>query len=174
MQHFNRLLQTCLIATVSLVFISCGKSGDRNRGSTSTVQINGIPVPPDPGAAADSTVVGIDSNRNGLRDEVERQIAITYGANPTQYDGVMKLAMTLQPYLVANGNSSQATLITQMAVVAGACSVEKFDGDAIAAQRAATYMFALTVNTPERFAAYRATSAASKEIATSIPSQPCE
>ena len=41
--------------------------------------INGHTLPPEPDKALnDSTLLGIDSNNNGVRDDVERWIYITY------------------------------------------------------------------------------------------------
>ncbi len=42
------------------------------------VEIDGKPVPPDPGEDGTETLLGIDSNDNGVRDDVERWIYAKY------------------------------------------------------------------------------------------------
>ncbi len=42
------------------------------------VEIDGEPVPPDPGEDGTETLLGIDSNANGVRDDVERWIYAKY------------------------------------------------------------------------------------------------
>lgn len=52
-----------------------------NPGGFLVVQILGEPsfnLPPDPGAAGDATLEGVDANNNGIRDDVERWIYLTY------------------------------------------------------------------------------------------------
>jgi len=52
-----------------------------NPGSFLVVQVLGSPtfnLPPDPGAAGDATLEGVDVNDNGIRDDIERWIYMTY------------------------------------------------------------------------------------------------
>lgn len=42
------------------------------------VEVDGKPVPPDPGEDGTETLLGIDSNDNGVRDDVERYIAARF------------------------------------------------------------------------------------------------
>ena len=52
-----------------------------NPGSYLLVQVLGAPtfqLPPDPGAAGDATLEGVDVNGNGIRDDIERWIYLTY------------------------------------------------------------------------------------------------
>jgi hypothetical protein len=72
-------LLVAMLCTASLV--SCGGSGNSstNTGSGSTAPtevINGIVVPLEPDPVANkATLAGIDTNNNGVRDDVERKIA---------------------------------------------------------------------------------------------------
>ena len=58
---------------------------DTNNTDTNTTQpplvIDGHVLPPDPGEAGKKTLLGIDSNNNGVRDDVERWIYITYNTH---------------------------------------------------------------------------------------------
>lgn len=52
-----------------------------NPGSVLLVQVLGAPtfqLPPDPGPAGDATLEGVDVNGNGIRDDIERWIYLTY------------------------------------------------------------------------------------------------
>jgi hypothetical protein len=75
-------------ALVALVLVSCGltgckapwiKGGNQDNSTvsdTSTAEIPGLP--PDPGEAGKATLAGIDSDNDGVRDDVQRYIAMTY------------------------------------------------------------------------------------------------
>ncbi len=59
----------------------CGGS-DTNRENTGEV-INGYPLPPEPEPDKNNeTLLGIDDNKNGIRDDVERWIISHYGKDP--------------------------------------------------------------------------------------------
>lgn len=164
------LLSTNLWVPGVVNFILIHESSLATSGSD---PFHGIAVPSDPGNAADTTVIGVDSNGNGVRDEVERQIAKTYGANPNEYAGAMRVAKATQAFLIDNGDAS-STEATQLAFIAGGCMFEKFSHDASAATKANNYIFALTINTPARAAAYQATSRASTEVSSAVPTEPCQ
>lgn len=162
--------KSILILTVFLAACGGGASGT---SVAAPDQFHGIAVPPEPDAAANSTLLGVDSNGNGVRDDVERLIAAKYGANTNELDGAIRAARSDQEYLVANGDPVKSTAATIKAGFVGACMFDMFGGDGIAAERASNYISPLTFNTPERMAAYRATSVASTEISTPIPTNPC-
>ena len=107
------------IFSILLVFVSIGACGGNGGGSSTisnvlsnsgaggTEVINGIPVPPDPGPTRDATVAGVDSLGVGVRDEVQRKLAILYGNDPVAYPLALKLAKTAQSYLTT-GATNQA------------------------------------------------------------------
>lgn len=64
--------------------------------------INGIPVPREPDQGLNSSsLAGIDSNANGIRDDVERFIATKFGTDPVKYDHAKSYAIKVQA-LMAN------------------------------------------------------------------------
>ncbi len=75
--------------------------------------VMGTHLPPDPGAAADATIQGIDANHNGIRDDVELAIFKAYPNSARirmpllQYALVMQMQMTLP---VLNGDTVTATV----------------------------------------------------------------
>lgn len=163
------------VALVAIALSACHVDGPvLSNVSTDATVINGIPVPPDPGALADATLLGVDVNQNGVRDEVERQIALQYGKNPAHYDAVMRASKFMQDYIKVNGDSALSTAATIAGGNAGACIADKFADDSIEGIRAIDYSFAITVNTLARIRAYQATSLASKEVAHKVPKNPCQ
>lgn len=172
-----------ILAQLALLLLAaCGSGNGTSAQSQSTSQpptvpqvINGIAVPPEPDPVANNaTLLGVDVNNNGVRDDVERQIATTYGVNAARYDAALRAAKSDQEYLIANGDPVKSTATTSHAVIVGACMNRKFNNDAISASKASRESFALSINTPERVAAYRATSNASTEVGTDIPVNPCQ
>lgn len=80
-----------------------------------TEPINGIAVPPEPNPSENkSTLAGVDSNANGIRDDVERGIAAQFGLNPEKYFLALQHAKTLQ---AAIASPSQAMSNTHISMV---------------------------------------------------------
>lgn len=60
---------------------ACGGGG----GNTPAETINGVAVPPQPEAQANqATLAGVDINANGIRDDIERSVALNFGTDPQQ------------------------------------------------------------------------------------------
>jgi hypothetical protein len=82
---------------------SCGGGGSPAATTTPTVTtevINGITVPIAPDTAAnEATLKGVDSNNNGVRDDVERSIATN---SPNSLTGAIKYAKTIQAQIDGN------------------------------------------------------------------------
>ena len=58
--------------------------------------VMGKSLPPDPGAEADKTVVGIDANQNGIRDDVELAIFKEYPNSAKTRAVLLQYALALQ------------------------------------------------------------------------------
>lgn len=106
---------------MALVLASCGGGGGDKSGtaqslgspfSPSATQseqpdaqladvkvLNGVSVPPQPDAAANATLLGVDSNGNGVRDDVERVLAAQYGTE--YFEGLMQVGKAEQDVLAA-------------------------------------------------------------------------
>jgi len=56
----------------------------------------GANLPPDPGAAADQTIAGVDANNNGIRDDVELAIFKAYPNSAKTRAVLLQYALTLQ------------------------------------------------------------------------------
>jgi len=59
--------------------------------------INGIAVPPEPDTTLNqATLSGVDSNNNGIRDDIDRLIAREFGVNPESHTEASNFARTEQ------------------------------------------------------------------------------
>lgn len=67
-------------------------------------------APPEPGPENDKTLAGIDSNGNGVRDDIERYIAANYGDSPQKVAYLMQYAKALAPFVSGTLNSSADAL----------------------------------------------------------------
>lgn len=64
---------------------------------TAPVSIASIPeLPPDPGEEGKKTVAGIDSNNDGVRDDVERYIALTVTDSARHREALRSVAKAIQ------------------------------------------------------------------------------
>ena len=83
-----------------------------------TEPINGIAVPPEPDPAKNAaTVGGVDSNQNGIRDDVERKIAADFGSIPTEYAVAFAHGKSIQAAILVT-NQSNSTKHVQLLVCA--------------------------------------------------------
>jgi hypothetical protein len=102
---------TVLVAAVSASACGGGARQDSNSPPPSTsdnqpvtsggvagnvTSINGITVPLDPGGAGKASLAGIDANSNGVRDDVERELAAFFGKDPGSYAAALAFARKLQ------------------------------------------------------------------------------
>ena len=57
-------------------------------------------LPPDPGAAGKATLAGIDSDNDGVRDDVQRWILMTYPNSQKTREALIQRAKTMQKILL--------------------------------------------------------------------------
>jgi hypothetical protein len=75
----HKSLITTALLLVSIMINGCSQSDGNSTSTTNQVLvIDGYTLPPDPGEAGKETLLGVDSNDNGVRDDVERWIYTTY------------------------------------------------------------------------------------------------
>jgi len=79
----------------------CKGGGDSDGGGTGFQPVGGgLTLPPDPGEAGKVTLAGIDSDGNGVRDDVQRYIALTYPNSERTRAGLTQYAKEAQQALL--------------------------------------------------------------------------
>jgi hypothetical protein len=71
-----------------------------------TVLVTVVPLPPDPGAAGKATLAGIDSDNDGVRDDVQRYIALTYPGSAKTRAVLTQATVTLQAALLSTNKET--------------------------------------------------------------------
>jgi hypothetical protein len=68
----HKSMITTALLLVSIMISGCSQSeGNSSSATEGPLVIDGYTLPPDPGEAGKATLLGIDSNENGVRDDVE-------------------------------------------------------------------------------------------------------
>lgn len=77
--------------------------------------INGITVPPEPAPSVNNaTIAGVDLNKNGVRDDVERKIAQTLGKDLTKYTQAITFAQIEQAMVTVSSSANVQAMIKQV------------------------------------------------------------
>ena len=98
-------------AIVVLLFLSlfgCNDGG--GSGSSNDPGANTGSLPPDPGEAGKATLQGVDSDNNGVRDDVQIAIYERYPNDETKRNALTQKAKALQEAIVAGDSSSSDAL----------------------------------------------------------------
>lgn len=117
--------------------------------------INGIPVPPDPGAAKDATVLGVDTDHNGIRDEIDRWIATKYGNKPGALQAIRMVAKVDQDLLAANPTSKEQALAATYPMFDVGCTGYKLEQEGIKPSQVFNELMIRTFNTRDRIDVYK-------------------
>ena len=98
-------------ATIQAVSGSTTVPGTSTGRAPKMEVINGIIVPPAPDPVVNNaTVAGVDINKNGVRDDVERGLAQNFGTNKNEYKYGFQAALNLQSVLTADASKRGAVL----------------------------------------------------------------
>lgn len=133
------------IPIVVALLCACG-GGSGGSGQPTLEVLNGVQVPPAPDATSNAaTLAGIDSNGNGIRDDIERRMAVEFGLDPSALPIAKIHASRLQAALVIPTTPNKQAYIQHSRCISEPALLMR-----LGAQTSAT------VNTEERRQAYRA------------------
>lgn len=71
------------------------------------VQTGTLNLPPDPGEAGKLTLAGIDSDGDGVRDDVQRYIGLTYSQSAKQRASLIQAALAFEAELIGSSKDRQ-------------------------------------------------------------------
>ena len=177
-----------LLTVLGLIALLGACGGEGNKISKSTASATALPVntpgsveilhgfivPLDPGAAASATIVGVDTNRNGIRDEIDRHIAQTYGEKASEFVSAQALAKAGQLLLLTPTDDVNAAIAAVYASANfGVCLTDKLQNDPTAAARINSDITERTFNTSARQQHLRAISSKVGPFARSIGEVAC-
>jgi hypothetical protein len=119
--------------------------------------INGIRVPPDPGPAGTATVAGMDSDANGIRDDIDRFIATKYGTNAKAMMAAQASALAAQKVLTADAtNQTAARIALEDSSDAGVCAGRGFRTAGLDSSQELNELHLRIHNTPQRLHQHQA------------------
>jgi hypothetical protein len=115
-----------------------------------------IPLPPDPGEAGKTDLLGIDSDQNGVRDDIDRYIVFSFPDSEKKREGLKQSARYLNNYLrdrEDKGKTRENGGI--LGDKATDCLIYVFNDDLDASDKAEEEIIAQFLNTPERSRAHK-------------------
>lgn len=123
-----------------------------------------VPLPPDPGEAGKQTLEGIDSDNDGVRDDVQRYIAITVTDSARHREALRQNAAVTQRILLAQTSEESIQLAKD-----SIHTIECLDYLGFIDQNIWKEVKALMINTPIRLQALKAhTSRISGQVFTTL------
>ncbi|MFN3566585.1 MAG: hypothetical protein ACK4V1_11460 [Burkholderiaceae bacterium] len=112
-------------------------------------------LPPHPGPAGNATVEGVDSNHDGIRDDIEIFIAENYGYSERAVRALRSIARDVQRDLVDPPRTPEEAVARVNARRSIDCYGRTVDWETRVSRRAMMDVIAETVNTPARFELFR-------------------
>jgi hypothetical protein len=97
----------------------------RSLSSVVVLSIDPFKLPPDPAEAGTQTLAGIDSDHDGVRDDIQRYIAFQYYASPEKLNALSEYATALQSTYSATSTNQQIVNAQSAAV---RCIAYRFRG----------------------------------------------
>ena len=154
MKHF------CRRVFITLAFLAIGACGDG--------------VPPDPGSDGQMTLAGVDINSDGVRDDLERAIALVFPIDNSERRASRHATTVLQEQILSTSTDELEPLL-QRSLNAARC-LSYIGGDELYDRH--QIIVALALNTRERYLAwagfqYRA-SGSVWEVAPVVTADACE
>jgi hypothetical protein len=142
------------LAMVALALVVAFGQQESADDDDQTIITNVPGLPPDPGEAGKRNIRGIDSDGDGLRDDLQRYIAIEFEDSPPTRQALTQVAGAQQRFLTVSMNEDRARQAA-MRVVRGVECLYSVQGGK--SREILNGLNAHIVNTPERLEAFFAT-----------------
>lgn len=112
-----------------------------------------VPMPPDPGEAGKKDLLGIDTDQNGVRDDIDRYIVFAYPDSIKKREALKQSARSLSDYL-RDSDDKEKTRANAASDKSLDCLAHVFDDDLDESDAASDELYAQFLNTRERSRAY--------------------
>ena len=96
-----------LFALLGTLLVSCAR--ERESLPVANAPPTTPTLPPDPGEAGQATVEGVDSDRDGLRDDIQRYVELTHSDSAKTRAALTQFARVGQQFLL-DANNEQASI----------------------------------------------------------------
>lgn len=137
-----------LILFSSFLLVGCGVENRVVDSNQAPLTSSGRSLPPDPGVAATATLLGIDVNNNGVRDEVERDLSAKIKSD-SDYQYNINIANAYQRVITEDTPKSQPEALRQYKNIA--CTEISQTGNTYRGDmNDENYIAKITFDTPER------------------------
>jgi hypothetical protein len=130
--------------------------------------INPVILPPDPGADGKLTLAGIDSDGDGVRDDVQRYIILTYPQSEKLRMGLNQEARAIQKLVLDSANKNQALSDSNTELDAGICLLGLSNG-VKAGRPLDDQLHSVALNTIARIKAYLTADSLTSGSAYTLP-----
>jgi len=182
-QNFKKYLLLIVGVSVAIAFscglTSCGGGGGTPAPVADNVDDTGLP--PDPGEAGKATLAGVDSDDDGVRDDVQIAIFERYPNNVDKRAALTKSSMVLQDAVLVGGailngtaDSDEPFRISDRNGFSVECLLDRFG--ASDALKEIGFLEVVLTNTNERDNAYNAYNSAisGQSLANPYSENPCQ
>ena len=148
-------------AVLVLTLASCGGDSSSRDDISDTggagEEPSGPVLPPDPGEAGLATIEGIDADGDGVRDDLQRFIVLTYPDSEVTQNALLQTAVALQAQLHGSGSKERALRSAQQTMRAVECVYSVNDGGSDQDKTdALAELQSRVLNTEDRLLAYAA------------------
>ncbi len=128
-----------------------GSGGGATSSTTPAPDMSGLP--PDPGPNGKLTLVGVDADADGVRDDIQRYIALTYPNSAKARAALTQDAKVMQASLLDANDKAKSVQHGEETSKAGEC-LWYILGSVDAAYKAGSLLREVVLNTDERNRAY--------------------
>lgn len=149
----TRSFTEATLGTVTLQ-LSVASRGQLRRVASQTflLAVNSVAItlPPDPGEAGKLTLAGVDSDNDGIRDDVFRNIIFASLGSDLKRESMKQLARAVQPYLLTTTSLDAKTAVNPLTEAVGCL----YALNGLAAADIVTLEQSFILNTEQRLLAY--------------------
>ena len=155
MNHRTTILTVSVLAVIAIVggVVYVGWPARPILQRKSPVGVSTVVLPPDPGEAGKATLEGIDSDGDGVRDDVQRYIALTYPESERTRAALTQQIIVDQNVLLNAKNNQELEVVAQSIADVQNCMAYIF-GSVLEARKIRKQLEEEIFNTPERIEAW--------------------